>query len=155
MHMLGYNYRLTDIQAALGISQLNKLEKFIKRRREIAECYNEQFRDVEEVLTPSEAKGFRSSYHLYVVRLNSKVLDRKRVFAAMRGRGIGVQVHYIPVHLQPFYKEKYGYKEGDFPVAEQYYKSAISLPIYPQLTDKQIRQVVKSLKQVIRESLSS
>jgi UDP-4-amino-4,6-dideoxy-N-acetyl-beta-L-altrosamine transaminase len=151
MHHMGYNYRLTDFQCALGISQFKKLEKFIKRRREISKIYNEAFNDLTEIVCPYEKKDVRSAYHLYMIQLNLGKLkvNRKRIFDALRAENIGVHVHYIPLHLQPYYQETFGYKSGDFPVAEEYYERAITLPLFPKMDDNDVNDVINAVKKVI------
>lgn len=140
----GYNYRITDFQCALGLSQLKKLDRFIKRRREIVAKYNKAFKAVEEIITPIERNYVKSAWHIYPIQL--KNLNRKKVFDALRRQGIGVQVHYIPLHLQPFYKNTFGYKKGDFPKAERYYQRAITLPLFPAMTNKDIAFVIRAVK---------
>jgi len=151
MQSLGYNYRLTDFQCALGINQFKKLEKFIKRRREIVERYNEAFSETKEIATPYEKRDVRSAYHLYVIQLNLERLkaDRKAIFDAFRSENIGVQVHYIPVHYQPYYQQKFGYKKGDFPNAERYYERAITLPLFPKMSNDDVDGVIQAVKKVI------
>ena len=151
MRELGYNLRITDIQCALGISQLKKLDRFIDRRREIASRYNKAFADMDEIITPAEKAGVRSAYHIYVIQLCTRLLKvgRKKIFEALRAENIGVNVHYIPVHLQPFYREQFGCKEGDFPKAETYYDRAITLPIFPKMSDEDIDDVVKAVEKTI------
>ncbi len=150
---LGYNYRITDFQCALGISQLKKLNKFVQRRREIASIYNERFSSVNEIVTPFEKKDVRASYHIYVIKLILEKLkvSRKVIFDDLRNEGIGVNVHYIPVHLQPYYRKRFGYKKGDFPIAEDYYSRALTLPIYPKMTDIDVEFVIKKVKMVINK----
>ena len=151
MHSLGYNYRLTDFQCALGISQFKKLEKFIERRRYIANRYNEAFGELKEIITPFEKKDVKSTYHLYMVQLKLDRLrvDRKTIFDALRAENIGVHVHYIPLHLQPYYQEKFGYKNGDFPVAEKYYKRCLTIPLYSKMSDDDVNDVIDGVKKVI------
>ncbi len=133
MQSLGYNFRLSDIQSALGISQLKKLETFVKERQRIACYYDQAFAGIEQLHTPPHsAVGDRHAYHLYPLLLSSEI-DRQEVFSYLREQRIGVQVHYIPVHLQPYYRKNYGYAPGDFPVAEDFYRREISLPIFPGL----------------------
>lgn len=143
---LGYNYRMTDIQAALGVSQLGRLDDFVNRRRALAARYDMLLADV-PVITPAQQPDSVSAYHLYPICIKQDVVKKKRrkVFDAMRTSGIGVNVHYIPVHLQPYYR-KLGFNAGDFSVAEQYYVNAISLPLYYSLSDAEQDQVVVSLK---------
>lgn len=142
---LGFNYRMTELQAALGISQMGKLESFVKRRHEIARRYNELLKHF-PVILPWQHPDNYSSMHLYVIRLSLELggQTRRKVFEAMRGAGIGVNVHYIPVHTQPFYK-RFGFREGDYPSAEKFYQEAISLPIYPTLNENQQDKVVEVL----------
>jgi UDP-4-amino-4,6-dideoxy-N-acetyl-beta-L-altrosamine transaminase len=153
MQALGYNYRITDLQCALGISQLEKLDKFVERRREIAEIYNEALKDIKGVTVPFEKEGKRSSYHLYPVLIDFKGLKKTRtqVMTELRDKGVGTQVHYIPVHLQPYYRENLGYKEGDLPVAEGYYEKTLSLPMYPKMSREDIDFVIGALGSVLEK----
>ena len=146
---LGFNYRMTELQAALGFSQMCRLTQFVEKRHAISNKYNEILKDL-PVILPYQIPESYSGLHLYVIRLKLGELkaSRKQVFEALRAKGIGVNVHYIPVHTQPYY-ENLGFKLGDFPVAEAYYDSAISLPMYPDLTDAQIQYVYESLKEVL------
>ena len=151
MEIPGYNLRLTDFQCTLGLSQLKKLNKFIKRRREIVTEYNRAFKGIEEIIIPTERDYVKSAWHIYVIQLKlDKVkVSRKKIFNELQKRGIGVQVHYIPIHLQPFYRKRFGYKKGDFPTVERYYQRAITLPLFPKMTDKEIDRVIKTVKKVI------
>jgi UDP-4-amino-4,6-dideoxy-N-acetyl-beta-L-altrosamine transaminase len=145
MQILGYNYRMTDIQAALGISQLKKLDSFVRQRRAIADMYNKAFIDNPWFDIPVEKEYADSSYHLYPIRLKDRYRKRKKeFFSRLRKNGIGVQVHYIPVCLQPYYREL-GYKNGSCPVAEDFYHSEISLPIFPGLKQKDIKTVIEKV----------
>ncbi len=146
---LGFNYRMTELQAALGVSQMHRLTQFVEKRHTISNKYNEILKDL-PVILPYQIPESYSGLHLYVIRLKLDELkaSRKQVFEALRAKGIGVNVHYIPVHTQPYY-ENLGFKLGDFPLAEAYYDSAISLPMYPDLTDAQIQYVYESLKEVL------
>ena len=152
MQELGYNYRLTDFQCALGLSQLKKIDRIIQRRREIVQKYNSEFKDIIEIKIP-EINPIDSNpvWHIYMVQLNLDRLkvDRREIFEALRAENIGVNVHYIPVHLQPYYRNKYNYHQGDFPKAERYYSRAITLPIFPKMTEKDINDVIKAVKKVI------
>jgi perosamine synthetase len=151
MQDLGYNYRLTDFQCALGISQCKKLDQFIQRRREIAQRYNDAFKDVPEIVTPYEKKEVKSAYHIYVIQLQLEKLktDRKIIFDALRAENIGVQVHYIPVHYHPYYQKNVGYKKGDFPNAERYYDRAITLPLFPKMANQDIEDVIQAVEKII------
>ncbi|AWL30338.1 UDP-4-amino-4,6-dideoxy-N-acetyl-beta-L-altrosamine transaminase [Acinetobacter defluvii] len=146
---LGFNYRMTELQAALGVSQMHRLEQFVAKRHEIAKVYNEILQDLPIVL-PYQLPETYSGLHLYVIRLKLDKIrkNRKEVFDLLREKGIGVNVHYIPVHTQPYY-ENLGFKQGDFPEAESYYASAISLPMYPDLTREQIDYIYQTLKEVL------
>lgn len=146
---LGYNYRITDIQAALGLSQLTRLSAFVARRRALAARYDELLAGLPLTL-PVAQPGAESAWHLYPVRLHLHALqrDHQQVFTALREAGIGVNLHYIPVHLQPYYRGL-GFAAGDFPEAERYYREAISLPLYPDMTDEQQEQVVQALISVL------
>jgi dTDP-4-amino-4,6-dideoxygalactose transaminase len=150
MHDIGYNYRLTDIQCALGISQLKKLDKFIKIRRQIAYKYNKAFAGIKEISIPVDNKNSKSSYHLYPIRLCKRLaLKKRQIFDDMRSLGIGVNVQYIPVPMQPYYKKTYGYKKGDFPNAEAFYESELSLPIHPKLAQSEQNYIIKTFKKLI------
>lgn len=144
----GYNYRLTDFQSALGLSQLKKLDEFIKRRRGIVRQYNQAFKGIKGITTPIEQDYAKSAWHIYVI----KVANRKKIFEALRKQRIGVQVHYIPLHLQPFYQKKFGYKKGDFPEAERYYQRVITLPLFPAMKERDIKEVIKKVKEIINKT---
>lgn len=148
-HLLGFNYRMTDVHAALGTSQLNRLEAYIGRRNELAQRYNVAFRDL-PIQLPSIAAGDISAFHLYVIRLqaDAKTGERRRVYDALRKRGIGVNVHYTPVHLQPYYRAL-GFSPGQFPRAEAHGELAITLPLYSALTDQQQDDVIRAVKDVL------
>jgi len=148
---LGCNYRLTDFQSALGLSQLRKLEWFVARRRAIAARYNEALRDLPSVILPVEPEGYMSAYHIYVLQLVPEYLtaDRRTIFDALRAEGIGVNVHYIPVHLQPFYRKHFGYRPGDYPVAERYYERALTLPIFPAMSEGDVEDVIVAVRKVL------
>ncbi|TBV82716.1 MAG: UDP-4-amino-4,6-dideoxy-N-acetyl-beta-L-altrosamine transaminase [Desulfobulbaceae bacterium] len=164
---LGYNYRITDFQCALGISQLRKLPKFLERRREIAALYDEALADIPGIeplglradvlpakqfaLHAPRSRPSNHAYHLYVIRIDSNVLgiDRNSLFAKLQEKGIGVNVHYIPVHLHPFYREKYHTGAGLFPIAEAAYEQIISIPMFPGMTDADVEKVIKTMQTVI------
>jgi perosamine synthetase len=147
---LGYNYRLTDIQSALGRSQLRKLPGWVERRQAIAARYDLAFADMLAVTPLSVSPAVSHAYHLYVVRLDSGVigLDRAELFAALRDKGIGVNVHYIPVHLHPFYRQRFGTGPGLCPVAEAAYEQIVSLPIFPAMTDQDVEDVITAVSEV-------
>ena len=149
MVYLGYNYRLTDIQCALGLSQMNKLDSWLARRREIARRYDEAFTGLPEIMTPVVKDDRSSAWHLYVIRLNLERLQvgRTEVFAALRAENIGVNVHYIPVYWHPYY-QGLGYKQGLCPIAEASYERLISLPIFPGMSDHDVEDVIKAVKKV-------
>jgi perosamine synthetase len=148
---LGHNFRITDFQCALGLSQLKKLALFIQRRRKIAARYNEAFAKMEEIITPFEEDFVKAVYHIYVIQLRAEMLKvgRKEIFEALRAENIGVNVHYLPVHLHPFYQDKFGYKRGDYPKAERYYERAITLPIFPKMSDEDVKDVIEAVRKVI------
>lgn len=143
---LGYNYRITDIQCALGLSQMNKLDKFVARRRELVTRYQDAFKGAEEVVTPVMLEECNSSWHLYVIQ----VKNRKEVFEKLRKAGIGVNVHYIPVYHHPYYRQN-GYADVVCPNAERLYEGMISLPLYPHLTNQQQDYVVEKVLEYVRE----
>lgn len=147
---LGYNYRMTDIQAALGYSQLQRIDEFIERRRYLAERYHKLLADL-PVITPWEHPDSKSAYHLYVIRLKLDQIKKthRQVFEELRREGIIVNLHYIPVHTQPYY-QRLGFKWGDFPEAEQYYKETISLPMYYGLKDEEQDYVVAKLREILK-----
>lgn len=134
---LGFNYRLTDIQAALGISQLSRAESGVRRRREIARRYDEAFGDVPGIKIPYRADSVDHAFHLYVIQ----VPDRKKLYDFLRENGILAQVHYAPLHLMPYYRQ-FGWQEGSLPVVEEYYRHCLSLPMFPTLTDEQQQFVI-------------
>ena len=146
---LGYNYRLTELQAALGVSQMQRLDAFVARRHQLAQRYDQLLTNL-PVTTPWQHPDSYSGLHLYVVRLQLDKITKthRQVFEALRERGIGVNLHYIPVHTQPHY-QRMGHKVGDYPQSEQYYAEAISLPMYQTLTDEQQDQVVAALQKVL------
>lgn len=146
---LGFNYRMTDLQAALGLSQMSRLDTYVSKRHEIAQRYNEKLVHL-PLVAPWQHPDAYSSFHLYVVRLTSRPdgKGRREVFESMRSRGVGVNVHYIPVHTQPYYQDM-GFSAGDFPEAERYYAEAISLPLYPALSGDDQGRVVCGLEEAL------
>ena len=162
MQDLGYNYRITDMQCALGMTQIDKLDNSLYKRNQIAKYYEEELKDIEwlklplgyfskEWLHDKKYESLRekpenlNSYHLFPILLKNSE-ERKRFFDYMRENNIFVQVHYIPLHTMPYYKEKYGYKKGDFLIAENYYKREVSLPMYPTLSKEELEYIVKKIK---------
>lgn len=143
---LGYNYRMTDIQAALGCNQMKKLDRFIEKRRIIAQQYDEAFEAVEEIVTPYQMLGTNSGWHLYVIQVPRE--KRKIIFDTLRQKGIGVNVHYIPVYKHPYY-QKHGYGDVCCPNAEALYERIISLPIYPGLTEEDQNYVIKMILSIV------
>lgn len=147
---LGFNYRMTELQAALGLSQLAKVDKFVARRRQLAERYNELLKDL-PLKVPYQNPDTDSSWHLYIVRVDFNKIKKtkKQIFAEMKAKGVCLNLHYIPVHTQPYY-QNLGFKHGDFPVSEKYYEEAFTLPLYYSLTDEQQEYVVSALKEVLK-----
>lgn len=146
---LGYNYRMTDFQAALGISQIKKLNKFVSERNKIARFYNKELSEL-SIQKPTIQKGNYSTFHLYVIRFNMKKIKKNynQIFKEFRANKIGVNLHYLSLHLQPYYK-KFGFKKGDFPNSEKYSNSAISLPIYYGLKKSEQIKVIKIIKKIL------
>ena len=144
MKDLGYNYRITDFQCALALSQLKKLPVFLERRREIAKMYDREVASLKGVTPLYISPDVVHSYHLYVIR----VKERARMFVQLREKGIGVNVHYFPVHLQPYYQKNFGTSEGLCPVAEKAYNHILSLPLFPQMEDNDVERVVTAIEEV-------
>jgi len=151
MVLLGFNYRLTDIACALGIRQLRRLDENIGRRRAIAMRYREELSEFPQVILPAEKAESRSSWHLFPIRLRLERLtaDRAQIFRALRAENIGVNVHYIPVHLHPYYRDRFGYKGGEYPVAEQAYEQLISLPMFHGMSDQDVNDVIRAVLKVV------
>jgi perosamine synthetase len=150
MQALGFNYRITDFQCALGLSQLQRLDERIKRRNEIAKTYRELLADEARISLPPPASGTtRHAYHLFVVQILGGAEARLQTFAALQRAGIGVQVHYIPIYRHPYYRDVLGYPQDCCPTAEDYYWSAISLPIFPAMTAADIGRVVGELREAL------
>jgi perosamine synthetase len=151
MVLLGFNYRLPDIVCALGIQQLKKLDANLARRRAIAAHYTSAFGEVPGVISPASRTGANPAWHLYPIRLDLEKLaaDRAQIFSALRAENIGVNVHYIPVHLHPYYRERFGYKGGEFPVAEDAYARLISLPMFHGMSDQDVEDVIAAVRKVL------
>ncbi|MBM7068581.1 UDP-4-amino-4,6-dideoxy-N-acetyl-beta-L-altrosamine transaminase [Actibacterium sp. 188UL27-1] len=147
---LGWNYRMTEMQAALGLSQMSRLDDFVARRRELADRYDRLLSDL-PLKRPGRQEGAQSSWHLYVIRLDD-VARHRTVFEMLRQDSIGVNLHYIPVHTQPYYRDL-GFNDGDFPASEDYYARAISIPLYPGMTDADQETVVESLTRALVPSV--
>jgi perosamine synthetase len=151
MVLLGFNYRLSDIACALGLQQMKKLETNLTRRRQIAARYTAEFRNMRGVLPPQTRPDVNPAWHLYPVRLDLNKLSagRSEIFQALRAENIGVNVHYIPVHRHPYYRDRFGYKGGEYPVAEAAYECLVSLPMFHGMTDSDVRDVVRALNKVL------
>jgi perosamine synthetase len=148
---LGYNYRLTDIQCALATSQLAHLETWVHRRQDIARRYDEAFAQLDGVELLEVRGDVSHAYHLYVIRVGTDAvpLDRARMFAALRAEGIGVNVHYVPVHLHPFYRQRFGTGRGMCPIAEAAYEQLLSLPMFPAMDESDVADVVTAVEKVV------
>ena len=147
---LGFNYRLTDFQCALGVSQLNKIDKFLGKRRNIAYTYNEEFENLLIELPYDNVELYYHAYHLYVIKLKN-YSQRGRLYECLKKYNILTQVHYIPIHTLSYYKNKYRYNWGDFPNAEDHYQRCLSLPIYPAMSEEDIEYVINSVKEVLTD----
>lgn len=147
---LGYNYRMTDMQAALGVSQLQRLDSFVERRHTLAQEYNKTLSNF-EVTTPWQHPLAYSAFHLYPVKFTAKSANRGEIFRSFRNAGIGVNVHYIPVHTQPYYA-KMGFKPNDFPETMKYYNRAVTLPLYPRLKNEEQKKIIAEVKKCAKES---
>lgn len=152
MKDLGYNFRITDFQCALGLSQLKKLPNWLKRRQEIAKKYNAAFSKMKTIKTLTVSPDVFHAYHLYVILVNSKhnKFLRDEVFHKFRKAGIGVNVHYIPAHLHPFYQKNFHTRQGLCPVAEEAYNQILSLPMYPDMTESEINYVISTTQKIIK-----
>ncbi|QWB99434.1 UDP-4-amino-4,6-dideoxy-N-acetyl-beta-L-altrosamine transaminase [Mycoplasmatota bacterium] len=148
--LLGYNYRLTDVQSALGTSQMKKIDTFIARRREIVKKYNVAFKNAKEIVIPFEEDFSNSGWHIYVIRIKAELLNatRKEVFESLQSENIGVNVHYLPVYLHPYYKN-IGYQKGLCPVAEKVYEDIITLPLFPSMSNEDVVDVIMAVEKVI------
>ncbi len=152
MKYLGFRYNLSELHSALGIHQLNKLESFQKRRREIVKIYNREFENIEEIEIPYVKKDVIHSWHLYVIQLdiNNLKVDRDYIFKALREENIGVTVHYIPVHYHSYYQNKFGLKKGILPNVEWLYPKLLTIPIFPKMKDDDVYDVINALEKIIK-----
>jgi perosamine synthetase len=150
----GYKYNMTDVNAAMGLAQLERLEWMWQRREELAKRYDRAFKDMDEIIAPTTRSAAVSAWHLYVIRLNLETLtiDRGRFIEELKGRGIGTSVHFVPLHRHPFYRNNFGVNPKDFPVAELIYESIVSLPIYPDLTVEQADYVIENVIEIVRKA---
>ena len=149
----GYKYNLSDIAAALGIEQLKRSDHFWQARRRIASHYHEAFADLPEVQVPACASDIQHAWHLYVIQLNIERLkiNRQDFIKALKSENIGTSVHFIPLHLHPFYRDKLGYQRADFPQASAVYERIVSLPIYPRMTEADVRDVIVAVRKLVQE----
>ena len=154
MHQPGFNYRMTDFQCALGVSQLKKLTGFLKKRRSIAKFYDEVFGKDERFIIPSVSKNAKHAYHLYPLQIKFDELNisKKMFFEKLKQKEISCQVHYVPVHFQPFYRKNYGFKPGDFPIAEKFYERELSIPMYPSLTENDLEYIFSTIIETLNRA---
>lgn len=145
----GWKYNLSDLQAAIGIHQIRRLDEFIKIRREYAKIYSEELEDIGGIITPREKPNVRHSYHIYPILLTE--FDRDKFIEKMRDKGIACSVHFIPLHLHPFYRREFGLRRGMFPNAEWVYEREVSLPLYPKMTEQEIWHVINCIKSMLRK----
>jgi dTDP-4-amino-4,6-dideoxygalactose transaminase len=153
----GYKYNMTDIEASLGIHQLRRLDGFIETRQHYARLYNEAFADLPEVETQIVHDDRNHIYHLYVIRLrlNQLVIDRAQFIEELKSHNIGASVHFIPVHLHPFYRERFGYQRGDLPKSEGLYDAIVSLPLYPGMTETDVQDVIHAVRNIVASNRRS
>lgn len=149
MQELGFNYRITDFQCALGLSQMTRAEDFLQKRKSIANLYNESFKSDPRFRIYTEQKKCQSGWHLYPLRIMDRKFNKVKLFEQLKRHGIRLQVHYIPIYLHPYYQRKFGYKRGDFPNAEKFYREEISLPIYYDLKINDVKKIVKRIKEIV------
>jgi UDP-4-amino-4,6-dideoxy-N-acetyl-beta-L-altrosamine transaminase len=147
----GYKYNMTDIQASLGLHQLEKLNRFQRRREKIVKAYDEAFKDMKEITIPFVKDNIKHAWHLYVIKIVSEKLkiNRNQFIEALKAENIGTSVHFIPVHLHPYYRDTYGFRRGDFPNAEYAFERVISLPLFPKMSDKDVKDVIYSVRKIV------
>ena len=153
MISLGFNYRITDFQCALGLNQLKKLDSFLLKRRDIAEFYNNYLKECENIILPLNNSNCKHAYHLYPVQVKFDQIriSKKELFEKMKEQNIRLQVHYIPVHLHPYYRQRFGFKKSDFPIAEKFYEQEISIPIYPLLEKSDAEFISQTIIELINK----
>ena len=153
IHDTGFKYNLSDVHSAIGLAQLRRVEELTRRRQAIAKAYNEAFADIPALETPVTEAGVEHAWHLYVMRLRMAALKitRNQFIDGLRGRGVGSSVHCIPLNTMAFYQERYGYRTGDFPIAEDVYGRCLSLPIFPAMSDEDVAWVIESVRAVAQE----
>ncbi len=151
MQELGFNYRITDLQCALGVSQLKKLERFVEKRQAIAQYYDAAFESDDRMTVPQVASNVSHVYHLYPLRIHFERLSisKQDLFRKLREKRISCQVHYIPVHFQPYYQQQFGFREGDYPIAERIYRQEVSIPVYPQLESEDLDYISTTIRRVL------
>lgn len=146
----GFKYNMNNIQGAMGVEQLKKLEQFIAKRRELAQHYNELLKDIPDLIIPIEKSYTRHAYHLYPLLLNTNKVSRDEFITKLKEYNIGTSVHFIPLHLHPFYQQKYNFNKGDFPTAEWLFEREVSLPMYPGMTLQDVEYVVNAIKEILQ-----
>jgi len=152
----GYNYTMSDLQAALGHAQFARVDEFQRKRRALAERYNERFAGMPEIVRPIEREGTTHAWHLYVVRVRNEMLtiDRAEFIDELKQRGIGTSVHFIPIHHHPYYRETFGWAPGDFPSADHAFETMISLPLYTRMSGAEVDRVVAAVEEIVRDHRS-
>ncbi|UCD84905.1 MAG: DegT/DnrJ/EryC1/StrS family aminotransferase [Deltaproteobacteria bacterium] len=150
----GYKYNMTDIQASLGIHQLKKIETFLEKRREYVDLYNEGFSELSEVKTPTVRGGVRHAWHLYIIQLALEKLkiSRNDFIKALNQEKVGVSVHFIPLHMHPYYRDTYGFRPEDFPISKEVYERVVSLPLYPNMGEDDIKDVISAVKKIVESN---
>ena len=147
----GFKYNMTDIQASLGLQQLKKLEAFLKKKEQLVKLYNKALKPIQGIITPSVRPGVRHGWHLYPIQIDTGALkiDRNRFIEALRAENIGTSVHFIPVHIHPYYAKTFGFKRGDFPVAERVYSRIVSIPLYPRMNKSDALDVITAIRKIV------